>query len=283
VSDIKKRLTGLLLALISIIGLVLVLYPTLSSTWNKRHASRFISSYIESVEEVDETAYAEAWQAAEDFNTRLYEAKSFRLPEDMESEYYSLLDLTGLGIMAYIEIPKINVSLPIYHGASNSVLQIAIGHLDWSSLPIGGPSTHAVVSGHRGLASARLFTDLPKLDVGDVFYIRVLNELLTYEVDQIKTVKPENVEDLKIVEGKDYFSLVTCTPYGINTHRLLVRGHRIGNSEEARKIYVSSDAVRIEPLIIVPLLGAPVIVLLVLLVFILADIRDSRKKRGGSP
>jgi sortase A len=279
---LKKRLTALILSFTTLVGLLMVLYPTLANTWNKRHASRFIASYVETVEEVDNTTYAQALQAAQDYNKRLFEAKSFRLPEDMQGEYNSLLDLTGLGIMAYIEIPKISVTLPIYHGTSNAVLQIAIGHLDWSSLPVGGLSTHAVISGHRGLASARLFTDLPKLDIGDVFYVRVLNELLTYEVDQIKTVKPENVEDLKIVEGKDYFTLVTCTPYGINTHRLLVRGHRIGNSEEARKIYVSSDAVRIEPLIVVPLLGAPVIVLLVLLVFVLTDIRDSRKKRGGS-
>ncbi len=279
----KKRLTWLILTVVSLIGLLMVLYPTVANVWNERHVSHFIASYIESVEEVDDTAYAAALLAAQDYNERLRELSGFRLSEEMAEEYLTQLDLTGLGIMAYLEIPKINVSLPIYHGTSNEVLQIAIGHLDWSSLPVGGASTHAVVSGHRGLASARLFTDLPKLEKGDVFYVRVLNELLTYEVDQIKTVKPDEGDDLKIVEDKDYMTLITCTPYGINTHRLLVRGHRIDNTEETRKIYVSSEAVRIEPIVVMPLIAAPIIVLLVLLVFILTDLRDSRKPKKQNP
>ncbi len=277
----KKRLISLILSIACLTGLMMVLYPTVSDVWNQRHSSHSIASYNETVELVDDSAYAAEWQKALSFNAKLRELKGYDLGEELLAEYYATLDLSGLGILGYVQIPKINVELPIYHGTSEGVLQIAVGHIEWSSLPIGGPSTHCVVSGHRGLASARIFTDLPKLDLGDVFYVRVLNELLTYEVDQIRTVMPNDVEDLKVVEGEDYFTLVTCTPYGINTHRLLVRGHRIENTVEAKKLYVSSDAVRVEPLIVVPLLAAPIIGTLVLLVFIVADIRNSRRKKGG--
>lgn len=278
---VKKRLIGSLLSMACLVGLLMVLYPTISDVWNKRHSSHSIASYIEKLDAVDDSAYAEEWKKALDFNAKLREMKGYEFSEEMEAAYNDTLNVSGLGILAYIQIPKINVELPIYHGTSNAVLQIAVGHIEWSSLPTGGLSTHCVVSGHRGLPSARLFTDLPKLALGDVFYVRVLNELLTYEVDQIKTVLPDDLDDLKVVEGEDYFTLVTCTPYGVNTHRLLVRGHRIENSVEAKKIYVSSDAVRIEPLIVVPLLAAPILGILVLIVFIIADMRESRKKKGG--
>ena len=277
----KKRLISLILSIACLAGLLMVLYPTLAEVWNARHSSYAIASYNETVDNVDDSSYAAEWRKALDFNALLRSIRGFELNEELSAAYYDTLDVSGLGIMGYIQIPKINVELPIYHGTSEGVLQIAIGHIEWSSLPTGGPSTHCVVSGHRGLPSARLFTDLPKLDLGDVFYVRVLNELLTYEVDQIRTVMPNDVEELKVVEGQDYFTLVTCTPYGINTHRLLVRGHRIENTVETKKLYVSSDAVRIEPLIVVPLLAAPIIATLVLLVFIVADIRDSRRKKGG--
>lgn len=277
----KKKIISLLLSIACLSGLIMVLYPTIADVWNQRHSSQAIASYNENVGNVDDSTYAVEWQKALDFNERLASLRSYKLDEELTAAYYETLDISGLGIMAYIQIPKINVELPIYHGTSEGVLQVAIGHIDWSSLPTGGLGTHCVVSGHRGLASARLFTDLPKLDLGDVFYVRVLNEMLTYEVDQIRTVLPTDVEELKTVEGQDYFTLVTCTPYGINTHRLLVRGHRIQNTVEARKLYISSDAVRVEPLIVVPLLAAPIIGTLVLLVFIIADIRDGRRKKGG--
>lgn len=277
----KKKIISLLLSIACLSGLIMVLYPTIADVWNQRHSSQAIASYNENVGNVDDSTYAVEWQKALDFNERLASLRSYKLDEELTAAYYETLDISGLGIMAYIQIPKINVELPIYHGTSEGVLQVAIGHIDWSSLPTGGLGTHCVVSGHRGLASARLFTDLPKLDLGDVFYVRVLNEMLTYEVDQVRTVLPTDVEELKTVEGQDYFTLVTCTPYGINTHRLLVRGHRIQNTVEARKLYISSDAVRVEPLIVVPLLAAPIIGTLVLLVFIIADIRDGRRKKGG--
>ena len=277
----KKWLVPLLLSLAFLAGLMMVLYPTISDVWNRRHSSHSIASYNEKVSSVTDTDYADEWQKALAFNEKIASLEGYELDEELLAEYNSIFDISGLGIMGYVQIPKLDVELPIYHGTSNSVLQIAIGHLEWSSLPTGGSSTHCVISGHRGLPSARLFTDLPKLSNGDVFYIRVLNELLTYEVDQILTVTPDDVEDLEIVEGQDYLTLVTCTPYGVNSHRLLVRGHRIQNTDDTRRLYITSDAVRIEPLIVVPLLAAPVIVLLVLLVFIISDIRQAQQKKGG--
>lgn len=176
--------------------------------------------------------------------------------------------------MGYIEIPSIDCSLPIYHGTEESVLQTAIGHLEWTSLPVGGESTHCVLSGHRGLPSAKLFTNLDKLVEGDVFMLRILDEVLTYEVDQILIVEPQETAELQIVEGQDYCTLVTCTPYGINTHRLLVRGHRIDNMEEAKTVHVTADAVQIEPMIVAPIVAIPI-----LLVLFIALIIPRHKKR----
>ena len=180
--------------------------------------------------------------------------------------------------MGYIEIPEISVSLPIYHGTSDSILQVAVGHLEWSSLPVGGEGSHCVLSGHRGLPSAKLFTDLDKIREGDIFLLRVLDEVLTYEVDKITIVEPSQVSDLQIVEGEDLCTLVTCTPYGVNTHRLLVRGHRIENIEEARTIRVTADALQIEPLLVAPFAALPL--LLVLLIILLLPKRN-RPSHGG--
>ncbi|MCM1544992.1 MAG: class C sortase [Ruminococcus sp.] len=188
-------------------------------------------------------------------------------------EYESMLNVGGNGIMGYVEIPTIDVSLPIYHGTAESVLQIAVGHLEWTSLPVGGEGTHCVISGHRGLPSAKLFTNLDKLGNGDLFMLTVLNETLTYEVNQILIVKPDEVEELEIEKGKDYCTLVTCTPYGINTHRLLVRGHRIKTPSDI-KINVSADAQTIDTLIITPIVAAPM--LLVLLVYLLVKYRKKK-------
>lgn len=179
--------------------------------------------------------------------------------------------------MGYIDIPIIGVTLPIYHGTSDSVLQIAVGHLDWTSLPTGGESTHTVLSGHRGLPSARLFTDLDDLIVGDTFMLRILDEVLTYEVDKIRIVEPYVTEDLLIEEGKDYCTLVTCTPYGINTHRLLVRGHRIETAEEARVVRITADAVQIDPMVVAPIVAVPI--LLILLIMLLLQGSGSKKKK----
>ncbi|MBQ1188425.1 MAG: class C sortase [Peptococcaceae bacterium] len=196
------------------------------------------------------------------------------LTEEEKEIYEKTLDVSGTGIMGYIEIDSIDVSLPIYHGTEDSVLQIAVGHLDWSSLPVGGAGTHCVMSGHRGLPSAKLFTHLDELVEGDTFVVRVLDEVFTYEVDQILIVEPEDVSALTIEPGNDLCTLVTCTPYGINSHRLLVRGHRIENEVASALVRVTSDAVQIEPVLVAPVLAMPI--LFVLLVMLLLP-----KKRAG--
>ena len=269
---------NLLLILILLAGLSFLLYPTVSNYWNSFHQTRAIASYAEQVAGLDSDTYDQLWQDARAYNRSLLERQNvYLLSETQEKEYDRLLDVSGLGIMGYIEIPSIDVSLPIYHGTAESVLQVAVGHLEWSSLPVGGESSHCVLSGHRGLPSARLFTDLDKLENGDIFIIRVLDVTLTYEVDQIRIVLPTELSDLDIEKGKDYCTLVTCTPYGINTHRLLVRGHRIENVEETKTIRVTADAMQIEPLLVAPAVAVPI--LIVLLIILLLPKRS--KKRGG--
>lgn len=274
-----NHITTIVLVLILLVGLSLLLYPSVSDYWNSFHSSRAISAYAEDVANLDEAQYEEMWSAARAYNRALAErSTNFALSDAQKEEYKKLLDISGVGIMGYLEIPELNMSLPIYHGTEESVLQIAAGHLEWSSLPVGGESSHCVISGHRGLPSAKLFTDLDKLQEGDVFVLRVLDEVLTYEVDQIRVVEPSQVSDLEIVEGSDLCTLVTCTPYGINTHRLLVRGHRIENIQESQTIRVTSDAMQIEPLIVAPIVATPV--LLLLLVLLLLPKRKD-PSRGG--
>lgn len=264
----RKHWSTIVLIFIFIMGLSLMLYPSFADWWNSFHQSRAVASYVEQVANMDDEQYEQIWNAAWDYNQSLLERpNSFLLSDEQKAKYQELLNLGDNGIMGYIEIPKIDVTLPVYHGTDEAVLQIAVGHLEWTSLPVGGESSHCVVSGHRGLPSARLFTDLDQLEAGDTFLLRILDEVLTYEVDQIKIVEPHVTEDLLIVEGEDLCTMVTCTPYGINTHRLLVRGHRIENAEEAKVVRVTADAVQIEPIIIAPLVAAPM--LLVLLIALL--------------
>ena len=224
----KDNYITLLLFLILLAGLSLLLYPSVSDYWNSLHQTRAIATYAEEVANLNQDQYDEIWAAAESYNASLTDrVNAYQLSDAQKEEYQQLLNVSGLGVMGYIEIPEIDVSLPIYHGTEDPVLQVAVGHLEWTSLPVGGESTHCVLSGHRGLPSAKLFTNLDKLREGDTFLLRVLDEILTYEVDQILIVEPQDTAALEIVEGQDYCTLVTCTPYGINTHRLLVRGHRI--------------------------------------------------------
>lgn len=274
----QSNLINLFLVLILITGLSLLLYPSVSDYWNSFHQTKAIASYAEEVASLDDEKYEELWNAAREYNSRLAQSgNTFALTDEQKSEYTNLLDVSGLGVIGYIEIPEIDCSLPIYHGTEESVLQIAIGHLEWSSLPIGGESTHSVLSGHRGLPSAKLFSNLDKLVEGDLFMLRVLDEVLTYEVDQILIVEPQDVDSLTIEEGKDYCTLVTCTPYGINTHRLLVRGHRVDNVEEEKVVRVTADAMQIEPLLVAPIVAMPM--LLVLLIILL--IPKKKKSYGG--
>ena len=251
------------------IGALLLLYPTISDFWNSFHQSRAIASYAEQVADLDENAYDRLWEDARIYNKTLGDRMNrFVMAEEQKKAYAALLNIADNGVMGYIEIPKVRCNLPIYHGTDEAVLQVAIGHVPGSSLPVGGESTHCVLSGHRGLPSAKLFTNLDELETGDVFMLRVLDETLTYEVDQIRTVLPNELGDLAIVEGEDYCTLVTCTPYGINTHRLLVRGHRVENHAGASTIRVTADAMQIEPLQVAPLVAAPILVVMLVVVLI---------------
>ena len=259
---IRKHFTTILLVLILLTGVSLLLYPTVSDYWNSFHQSQAIASYVEAVAEIDNTDYEKMWQEAVAYNEKLKDNSGRWTPTDEElEEYERLLNVSDTGIMGYIEIPKINVSLPIYHGTDEAILQIAIGHIPGSSLPVGGKGTHCVVSGHRGLPSAKLFTDLDQLEEGDLFMMRILDETLTYEVDQVRIVEPEELSDLEIDEDKDLCTLVTCTPYGINSHRLLVRGHRVENLKEDT-IRVTADAQQIDPVMVAPAVAVPLILLL---------------------
>lgn len=275
-----KLATRVLLAAFGI-GVALLLYPTVSDHWNSLHQSRAIAGYAEAVAEIDDGVYAEIWQAAQRYNETLLRNEDRLQPTEEETVLYnSLLDAAGNGIMGYIEVPAIGVSLPIYHGTDEAVLQIAIGHIEGTSLPVGGADTHCVVSGHRGLPSAKLFTDLDKLEVGDSFQLRVLDEVLTYEVDQIHIVEPHEVDLLEIEPGQDLCTLVTCTPYGINSHRLLVRGHRVEMQEAAAAIRVTADAMQIDPILVAPAVALPM--LAVLLVWMLVRTRRKNPNEKGN-
>ena len=269
-----KTFTKILIAAL-FIGLSLLLYPTFSNYWNLKHTTRVVNEYTSQLDEVDDEGHEEIWKSAIDYNEALLLRENpFVLSDELRARYYEELKLTESGLMGYVDIPSIGVSLPIYHGTSDSVLQVGIGHLDWSSLPTGGESTHCVVSGHRGLPSAKLFTDLNRLREGDTFTLNILNEVLTYEVDQIRTVLPNEVDGLSILEGCDFCTLVTCTPYGINTHRLLVRGHRIATAEAGATVI--SEAVLVDQLIVAFDLGFP----LVMILFLTVMLKRPKKKKS---
>ena len=224
----KGSISTIILILVFVVGLSLLLYPTVSDYWNSFHQSQAITEYAQQVANLYNVLYDQLWQEATDYNQRLRgKADRYDLSEEELAEYEALLNVSGNGIMGYVEIDKIDCSLPIYHGTDEAVLQVAVGHIQGSSLPVGGESTHSVLSGHRGLPSAKLFTDLDKLEEGDHFLLHILDDTLAYEVDAINVVEPDETELLSVVEGEDLVTLLTCTPYGVNTQRLLVRGHRV--------------------------------------------------------
>lgn len=275
----KKHISTIIIALIFLAGLGFLLYPTVSNLWNRAHQSRAIATYTKQVEKLDDSQNKEMLKAARKYNKSLLKKSDhWKLSKKDKKKYESLLDVSGTGIMGYIEVPKIDCSLPIYHGTDEGALQIAIGHLEGSSLPVGGKSTHCVLSGHRGLPSARLFTDLDQMEEGDIFILNILGRKLAYEVDQIRVVLPEEMSDLEIEEGKDLCTLVTCTPYGINTHRLLVRGHRTEYvekkvEEEKKEVQTKKTDIR---LMIAG--GAGVLILLIIIIVIV--IKRRRKRRN---
>ena len=283
----RRHKTVIFLTLGFLVGVCILLYPAFSNYWNSKTQSRAIVNYESVLEQLEPEDYSAIFQAAYDYNEAL---RGIEFPLRNYEEipgYYDTLKIEGTSIIGYMKIDKIGVELPIYHGTSDAVLNRGVGHLEGSSLPVGGESTHSVMSAHRGLPSAKLFTDLDRLEMGDTFQITVLDQVLTYQVDKVKVVSPREIDDLQIVEGMDYCTLFTCTPYGINTHRLLVRGIRIETIKEKPVIYVSNEAFRIEPLLVTPAVAAPM--LLVLLIHLLVKYREppknaqqKKKEEGGT-
>lgn len=277
----SKNKTGIIstvvLIIILIVGLSVMLYPTVSNLWNERVQSQAIAEYDKTIQNIDQNHYDEIWANAEEYNKKLSELYAPLSNADEIDGYDNILDVSGTGIMGYITIPVIKVEIPIYHGTSAEVLNIAAGHLKGSSLPIGGKNTHAVISAHRGLPSARLFTDLDKLVKGDTFTITILDRVLTYQVEEILIVKPEEVEKLAIIPDSDYVTLMTCTPYGINTHRLLIRSHRIDTVYE-KTVKISADAVQVDPMLVIPVIAFFLLILLVIFWAV-----SGKKKRKSLP
>jgi sortase A len=283
----RRHKTVIFLTLGFLVGVCILLYPAFSNYWNSKTQSRAIVDYESVLDQLEPEDYSAIFQVAYDYNEAL---RGIEFPLRNYEEvpgYYDALKLGDTSIIGYVKIDKIGVELPIYHGTSDAVLNRGVGHLEGSSLPVGGESTHSVMSAHRGLPSAKLFTDLDRLEMGDIFQITVLDQVLTYQIDQVKVISPREIDDLQIVEGKDYCTLFTCTPYGINTHRLLVRGIRIETIKEKPVIYVSNEAFRIEPLLVTPAVAAPM--LLVLLIHLLVKYREppknaqqKKKEEGGT-
>ena len=264
----KKRISfsTILLVLIMLAGVGVFLYPSISDWWNSMHATQAIAGYVDAVADMSEEDKENILKAAKEYNDARPNGVNFNLSEAELAEYNKILDITGTGIMGYIQISSIGVNLPIYHSVDEGILQIAVGHIPGSSFPVGGKRTHAVLSGHRGLPSAKLFSDLDKLKEGDIFTVTVLDRVVTYQADQIRIVLPEETDELAIVDGKDYCTLSTCTPYGINTHRILLRGHRIKNING--DIAITSEATKIPTYIVVPAVGVPILFVMLVIMLI---------------
>ena len=270
----------IILVAIFFVGLCVLLYPTISDFWNEKRQSQAIVNYDDLIVDLTPEDYSEYFSKADYYNQKIRNMSfPFLNHKNIADEYYSTLDINGDGMMGYLTIEKIKVQLPIYHGTSDKVLNSAVGHVEGSSLPVGGKSTHAVMSAHRGLPSAKLFTNLDKVEVGDIFTIRILDRTITYQVDQILIVLPHETDNLNIVSGEDYCTLVTCTPYGINTHRMLVRGTRIENIEPDRVINVITEAYQIDPLLVTPAVAAPILGLLLVVLLIKSGKSGKGKKQ----
>ncbi len=279
----KRHMTTVLLFVVLFAGLALLLYPSVADFYNSFHQTQAVTAYSNAVEQESAADYAEEWAAANAYNEKLREQSTVDrliMTDEELAEYQSVLNIGGSGILGVIEIPQIAVTLPLYHSTDANVLQVAVGHVEGTSLPTGEKSTHAVFSAHRGLPSAKLFTNLDQLTYGDTFTLRVLDKVMTYEVDQILIVEPHDVSSLQIYEGMDLCTLVTCTPYGINSHRLLVRGHRVETSLAQLSVRIPADAIVIDPYIVAPIVAAPM--LLVLLIIMLVTTRPKNKKKKGA-
>ncbi len=280
----KRRIFDIIRILVLLVALSVLLYPTVSNYLYEKNSSRVVSRYDEEVVKLSREEKEEMLAAARQYNGKMLENIELLDPfspvkDEMDAYYASLLNVDGDGMMGYVRIPRINVELPIYHGTSENVLQSGVGHFEGTSLPVGGESTHTVLTGHRGLPSKMLFTDLDELEKGDIFYIKVLGENLAYEVDQILTVLPEETEELSIIPGEDYATLVTCTPYAINTHRLLIRGHRIPYEEAvAREADAVSHGLKI-PFEVRVLLIAFLVLAVLFIVWMVVRNRNTRGQK----
>lgn len=275
---IKKYLPNVIVAIVLIVGIGLLVYPTISDCINELHSSKAIGSYVEKTKDLSKEEKEELLKEAREYNETLVgQTNRYYLNEEQKNRYNHILDVTKTGIMAYIEIPKLNVYMPIYHGTDEGVLQIATGHIPGSSFPVGGESTHSLISGHRGLPSAKLFTDIDQLKDGDLFFIYVFDEVLAYRVNQIKTVLPDEVETLEIEKGKDYVTLITCTPYGVNSHRLIVRGERTVYKKTEPKI---EDVIKKTNMKYIVMAAAGTLLTPIIIIFLILVYRMKRRKRG---
>ena len=271
----RRHKTVIFLTLGFLVGICILLYPAFSAYWNSKTQSRAITNYESVLENLKPEDYTAIFENAHAYNKALYKT-NFPLKDYKQVPgYHDTLRITDNDMIGYLKIERIGVELPIYHGTSDKVLSKGVGHLEGSSLPVGGENTHCVMSAHRGLPSSKLFTDLDRVEKGDTFQIVVLDQVLTYQVVFTKVIDPSDVSDLQIIEGGDYCTLFTCTPYGINTHRLLVRGIRVETIKEKPVIYVSNECFRIEPLLVTPAVAAPM--LLVLLIHLLVKYREPPK------
>lgn len=261
----KNKKSTIILLVSFFVGLSVLLYPAISSYWNSKTQSEIILDYEAMLANIEADDYTALFEEAEEYNKKLSQLASPHVEHEKVEGYLDVLDVTGTGMMGYITIPKISQEIPVYHGTSEEVLSVAVGHYQGSSLPIGGESTHSVVSAHRGMPTATLFTYLDRMEVGDLFYYTVLDRKFTYEVDQIRIVEPDDTSLVQIEEGKDYSTLVTCTPFGLNTQRLLVRGHQI-DVQQTRNIYIANEAYRVDPLIVMPIVALPIIFVLLIYV-----------------
>lgn len=261
----RSKKSTIILLISFFVGLSVLLYPSVSSYWNSKRQSKTVVNYEAMLAAIKEEDVSYYFEEAEEYNRKLWELESPLTEYQQLENYRAVLDISGTGMMGYVTIPKINQELPVYHGTGDAVLSEAVGHYEGSSLPVGGPSTHSVVSAHRGLPTATLFTHLDRMEIGDTFSFKILNRTFTYEVDQIRIVEPNDISLIGIEEGKDYCTLLTCTPYGINTQRLLVRGHQVDTSL-TRNIYIANEAYRVDPLVVMPMVALPIITVLMIYV-----------------
>lgn len=261
----KSKKSTIILLVSFFVGLSVLLYPSISSYWNAKTQSKAIVDYESMLSQYKPEDYTAIWAEADAYNKQLAQLNEPLVEHNRLPDYNSILNVGGTGMMGYITVPKISQELPVYHGTSDGVLSVAVGHLQGTSLPVGGENTHCVVSAHRGLPTAVLFTHLDRMEIGDIFYFTILDRTITYEVDQIRIVEPDDASLIQIKDGKDYCTLLTCTPYGINTQRLLVRGHQI-DASQTRNLYVANEAYRIEPLVVMPIVALPIIFVLLIYV-----------------